>query len=622
MKKIINNFIQISLFSQKFKAILISLSYFFKMSGFLQFLSRIAPQNQPAQHNNMQQTQQQAHHQPKPSDRILSLWNAICTQTLNDKPESLNEIHQLLINMLKYIQQSFTNNFKNSIIETFSQHQIPKQLVTFGLANIPKGLINEVIYFFIFFTKTPFQELLPEPYIIGPLNTLIEKLPEENGNLSDKLINGLLQYISLNPDKIPLFLTSEETSPLIEQFSRLLMNESYHLDFGPILIRLFYSMNSIPGLMNYILTYSPLIQTILDICKGCIEKGIDNPNQNFLIECINCAVNVSPYDFQQVFAALFDEDIIKPLILHADAIQSLSLSIYVLCSFSSVPLLIEPVHNHILSNFELYMKSNLETIIFLTIRCITLMLETSTKIIFLSPENQPETIKIFLGFMNLLRAEWFVKPEIVNQLANSQSRVSMMLSNKNNDKNSIIKKREDKDIKDFEKIDLILDLRPIFKGFLNVLEEKYLDSNSLRVNLALTEFFSGVAAIAHPDASFFALSEECQDGLVKSLSNICTIFLRRIGQKPGTIEAINEAYRVFNDKTKSDKYLNFLMKRINDIDINNTKNNNQVFGNNYEQENMFLNLVIMIEFLKELQAIAQSKNIYHQQASIIMSEYL
>ena len=41
-----------------------------------------------------------------------------------------------------------------------------------------------------------------------------------------------------------------------------------------------------------------------------------------------------------------------------------------------------------------------------------------------------------------------------------------------------------------------------------------------------------------------------------------------------------------------------------------------------EQENLFLNLTIVIEFLKELQSIAQSKNILHQQSSIIMREYL
>lgn len=583
------------------------------MSGFFQFLSRINPQNQqhqPTQHNTQQP---QTHSSTSPSERILSLWNAICARTLTDTRESLNEIHQLLVTMLKTIEKSIGEGFgvstQNPTIETFSQHQIPKQLVTFGLANTPKGLIQEVIIFFIYFTKMPFCELLPESFIVDPLNTLIEKVPDGNNDYLFKLVNGLLQYITLNPDRISLFLISEESSPLIERFSNLLTNESYIPDLGHILIRLFSSMSSIAGLMNYILTYSPLVQTIIDICKECIENRIDNPNKNFFIECVNCAVNVSPYDFQQVFAALFDESITKPLVFRADAIQSLTLSIYILCSFSSVPILIEPIFKHITSNFDLYMESNLETIIFLTIRCISLMLEISTKIIYFSPENQPESIKIYLGFMNLLRAEWFILPDISSQITNSQFKVSMMLSDKNNDKNSIISK-DDKDAKDFQKIDLVLDLRPIFPEFLLLLREKFIDTNSLRVNLALTEFFSTIAAISNPEASFFALCEDCQDGLVKSLSSLCTLFLRRIGQRPGTTENIKAAYDTFDGTNKADNNLKLLMKRIHGID------------NANEQENLFLNLTIVIEFLKELQSIAQSKNILHQQSSIIMREYL
>ena len=208
--------------------------------------------------------------------------------------------------------------------------------------------------------------------------------------------------------------------------------------------------------------------------------------------------------------------------------------------------------------------------------------------------------------MNLLRAEWFILPDISSQITNSQFKVSMMLSDKNNDKNSIISK----DDKKFQKIDLVLDLRPIFPEFLLLLREKFIDTNSLRVNLALTEFFSTIAAISNPEASFFALCEDCQDGLVKSLSSLCTLFLGRIGQRPGTTENIKAAYDTFDGTNKADNNLKLLMKRIHGID------------NANEQENLFLNLTIVIEFLKELQSIAQSKNILHQQSSIIMREYL
>lgn len=578
------------------------------MSGFFNFINKITTQNHPNRQTNtanpIRRFQSELVHgilhqsSINPKEKIIRLWNELCQCTLIDTPQSLSKIDKILMIFFEDIEKTISKYAPitdNPVIEALIEHQIPKQLVTFSLANIPKGLYVEVINFFAFFTKVPFSEFLSQPFIINPLNTLLDNSVSLNHGIYFRLIQQILQFISFDADKISLFLISPESSPLLHQFSQLIVNESYFLELAPSLIQILNASNRNPDLLSFLMTYCPLLSALIGICKEMIEKQNLNDQTAEFIQYLCLSILGSPMQFQQAFSALFDEEINKPLIRKSDPVQSLSISIYILCSFSSLPSVIKPIYDFIFSNFDSFINSQSEKLIFLTIRCLTLMLETSTQIIFLPIEViVPESVKIYQNFIQLIPAEWMLLgPDISDYLSSATSKVLMsnprMLSKPRNPDE-----------------ELVFDLNVVFPSLLNFLSLDYIDKHSLRTNLALTEFFTSVAAIDDQSASYLMLSEEYNDGFVLSLQNLCTLFQRRIGKKPDALDEIKNAYQMLKINEKDD--LNELFMGFDENSVHDEWK--------IAQKSLFYNVVILLEFLKELVSIAQSKNLLHQQSSI------
>ncbi|OHT08848.1 hypothetical protein TRFO_22514 [Tritrichomonas foetus] len=548
------------------------------MKGITNFFSKLA--------------QPQAPVHTSPQDILLSIWNQICSYTLVDSHESLIEIHNLINRFLKNMDSLLQKGFSAQVTETLSMHQIPKQLVSFAYGNIPKNLVNEVIQFFLMFTKLPFSTLLPEKFIIDPLNALLENPPYPNNDqLFYELVVSLMRHVAVNNDRICLFLTTKDTSPLLHQFSQYIVTN--YGDLGDVLMQLIIDTKNSPNLLNFILTYSPLISTLIDICKDCIEKKIDAVESNEFLEYLNYAIDFSPPDFQAAFSALFDETVIKPMIVHTDVLESLTHSIYILCCFTSVHL-IEPVYQFIISNLNNFLQSNFETIIFLAIRCVTLLFEISD---LEFDEIIPPNIKISLDFMQLINAEWFLRPNVNQQLLHSRARVSMNKSDLSFSLN--LTKEPTKSEAVGKRNSIKFDVKPVLPVFLKLLSN-YVE-NSLRVNLALTEFFSLIASLSSNAASYFSLSEDCPDGLYRTLATLCTLVQRRIGNKPGTTQEIEQAYGKINSLSVEEATLGL---------------------NELNESNIYCYVVLLLEFLKELHSTAQSKNLINQRDSLITKDLL
>jgi hypothetical protein len=519
------------------------------MSGFRSLFSKIGqaiiPQSQVS---------------TSPSEQLDSLWQGICNCTLANTASSLSEIQSYLKDIMEIIIKSLKTGTIAPVSAVLSQHQIPRQLLLFAIADVPHGLINEVIKFFSFFTNPPCSSLLPEPYIIAPLNSLIENSQSADPALFFGFIESLLRLIPHNPDGIQLFLVSETSSPLIHQFSQLIVTRSS--DLGDVLLQLLISSKSIPGLLQFILTYSPLVSTLVDLTRDSIVRKNSHPKVIAFTEYLNMSITHGPSEFSAAFSTAFNDSVVNPLVVESNRAQSLMNSIYILSAHTALPV-VRPIVDFVLKNIQTDLTSEDSQLVFLAVRLVTLLFEKFEGKL----PQAPSSVHISLDFMGLIRSEWFVRSEINQPLQHARALVSMSSSG-------------------IPTEGLDFDLAPI----LPILLDKFATflSNPLRLNLALTEFFAIVATKWSNEATFFSFSGECENGLCKTLAAVCLTVERRIGQRPGTTQQIELAYGVLSAK-----------------------------GEDSESE-LFIHLVVLLEFLKELHAIAQTKNLLRQRDSMIV----
>jgi hypothetical protein len=102
---------------------------------------------------------------------------------------------------------------------------------------------------------------------------------------------------------------------------------------------------------------------------------------------------------------------------------------------------------------------------------------------------------------------------------------------------------------------------------------KFFD-NPLSLNLALIEFFENLFIVFGG-----AFGQDSEMGLYQMLEDVCTTAKRRIGMKEGTIENIKKAYRELGG------------------------------DDTIENDSVFVQIVVLLEFLKNLNSISQSRSL-------------
>lgn len=518
------------------------------MSGIRDFFSKLSQKASPKRAD------------PDGAAKVEAIWRDICNNTLQNAPDALARIHKLILSLVKVIGGALKSNYVAPVADALMRHQIPKRLVEFAQADVPHNLINEVIAFFTYFATPPFCTLLPQPFIIEPMNILIENNQAADVGVYQRLIETLLHHVTEVPEHLKLFFVSETSSPLVHQFSQLIVTR--YGEMGDVLLQLLVTAKSIDGMLRYIITFSPLISTLIDLIMDSVRQKNSDPTLLRFLEFVNLAIEHGPDEFVVAFEAVFDESIVKPMVLQAPKVDALKNSVYLLSLFSCERL-IGNIVEFVVENLQDDLKSDDEDVLFLTIRLIALMTEKFEVKLPLAPE----TVKISLDFMGMIASEWFVRSEINEELAKARAQVSMSLS-------------------DIPKETPIFDLTMLLPVLLEKLSSFV--SNSLKVNVALCDLFASIAALWGSEATYFALSEQCEDGLYKTLSQVCVVVERRVGHKPGTVQEIEGAYQRFGSEIES------------------------------EEQTLLANVVILLEFLKELHAIAQSKNLLNQRNSLII----
>lgn len=583
-------------------------------------------------------------------EEATRIWQLICNCTLENTKESLNNLHDHIQNLIEVAKHSFEQGTSKEIIDFLKLHQIPSKLVAFSEADIPNGFVNEVIPFFIEFLFPPLSLHLNDLLLLDSINKLIQLHITSNQITSQKLkgkkvhnlkknavelpfdqakyeilIDSLLSYVNAYPNEIEKFVISETSAPFLTEICKKKYFFEKYSDMGELIFPLFAQTKTNQNLHSFLLNKSRLIRNSVYFVKYCIENcSVHTKRRNFLL-FLDIALQSAPPDFVAAFYSNFESVIFKPLIMSItpetenneiklDITSSLKYSIYILSSFSCSHIT-EPVMSYLKDHIIEYLDSEDKAIVLLAVRCLTLIVEHAPptfeeyeKLIRVQPNSNSNeasnvlknsgsqelngiqtsnnAVKIFLDFLPLLPPEWFIKEDMKKNVENAGSRVTQCHYAAST-------------INNYTYINIWgngISTSQILQKMLKLLEN-FLD-NTLRLNLALTDFFSLIASLPTTGSSFFSLSDECQDGLVKCMEEICITAKRRVGKKEDTKEKITAAYENLTAGWPQEAE-----------DVKN--------GNN--ETILFINIVTLIEFCKELGAIAQSKNLFHQRDEYFLS---
>jgi hypothetical protein len=384
---------------------------------------------------------------------------------------------------------------------------------------------------------------LPQPYLIGPLNSLLESVHNADSRSFIAFVEAFLRHVMLHPDSLQLFFLSETSCPLLQPFAQLIVTRYWEL--GDVCLQLILLTATRPPLLAFVLNSSPIVPTIVALCAEAVEKKSMEVKFHEFLAYFNAAVARAPA-FGAAFAAAFRTSVINRFVLKAPTQKVIASAVYIVAS-NSAPCLLAPLLEWAAEALPGLLQSDADDIAVPATRFLTLLFEcVDTR---LPPAGR--AAPICLDFMGLITSEWFVRSEINDHLQRARLLATMSLSSG-------------------PRCALTVDAAPFLPILLRRLVAFF--SNSMPLNLALTEFFAAFAAARGGDATFFALCADNDAGLHRALADLCAHAERRIGKGADTVQAIERAY----------------VTRPADA-----------IGR----------LVVLLEFLKELHAIAQSKNL-------------
>ncbi|OHT06957.1 hypothetical protein TRFO_24928 [Tritrichomonas foetus] len=486
--------------------------------------------------------------------KIKSIWVELLKIFSHYSNRHFDLMHESLESLIEELETAESHNLINVAINEVGKLNLMPHLVIFTKTHRNKKVINEVLTFFCECSKfTPFLKKL---FFIKSLNGLLVKYEPPNNDL----IKNIVSYLLLKPKYIHLYLEKTSSPFLTRTF--FTFSENYSV-CGELILNLVNQSKTNECLLE-IISSSVFINPLVTFVIDCLSTyTIDRGKQSFL-DYINRSVSFGPFDYIYSITRAFDSDIITPFVIEEDPIPSLRNSIYLLTSFEC-EYLMKPPLEFLEGALVDYLSESDEQILILTIRCSTLLFESTDPYLGDIP-NSYNTVDDFMGFT---KPEWHVKSDIIDIYNSAISHISVSLSS------SIVNRNKCK-----------WDAEYLFKELLNKLSKFVM--NSFTINLALQEFFVSFAANWSSSSNFHALSKDCENGLVNTLIEVCGIMEKRIGMRPETIQNITENYELLEN-----------MERGASVT---------------EEQKKYINLIILLEFLKELHAISQAKGFLNQHA--------
>ncbi|EAY01392.1 hypothetical protein TVAG_325060 [Trichomonas vaginalis G3] len=390
-------------------------------------------------------------------------------------------------------------------------------------------------------------------YLISPnfysaINLLLQNAQPHNMKYWNDLILNLFAYIIANQEVMELFV-KPNYSPLLEQYAKLVVS---NIDDQPEqYLQLFSYCNSIQLFNQFYSTNQALLKLIIDFISECITTYTTDSTKTDILFTISNSFEVMSQEIANKFSQMFDDLIVKRFVSISNPETSLSNSIYILANLQAKNVVLT-IFNYISKKLPQFIVSEDDQISYLSFRLSTLLLE------YTNPRlHEKYSGRVSSDFTNLLRANWFVNTDTTEILEVVRMNVA--------------KSELEEGIVNWDIEELLLSVKKILIDLLDK-EEK--------VFCACIEFVTELAANKDNCVSFYTLSSECENGMYNSIKELCLTVARRIGNRPSTVDQLKQAYSKLSE-------------------------------NNYEDDSeglLFRKIVLIIEFLKELNAISNVKN--------------
>lgn len=474
-------------------------------------------------------------------DELNQKWQ-ILTENISEFDYLTYRIRNSFNDMLRCIDSAIDTGEESDVLNFLKEQQIPSNLVTYAISNEPKGLDNEVVYFFSHFINQSYDKYYNNSIIIDAINLLVENLEPDQCSSYNKFVINLTEYLIKHQETLENFI-KDSNSPLL--FSYFGAFVEFYNECVPFMA--FASSNSS---INELLSNNPkFFLPLIEEVGRCIDAKEQKKNEFF--HSINLSLRVMSESILKSFMKIFHSEILYMKIYsERNNIKMLQNAIYFLIHFDFKNI-ISNFANRIIYKIDEMLKTDDETILFYALRFSALLLQTCQPCFNEMPING----KIVNSFNCCLPSDYYIKSDV--------------------DKQTISVRIASNDLIEYITLEfwhfnyIISSAFDLFANFLDLSE---------RVCVALCELAFELAIQPSKDCAYYTLSSECKNGLYDIIRSACLGIQRRIGNKP------------LKQKKLDEQYKNIDFECSNDV-----------------ESQMYRKVIIMLEFLLEMDFVAQTK---------------
>lgn len=473
------------------------------------------------------------------------------------RPESsIREIREIYEKIHDAIKDLIERDKYKKLSDALEKMLLIEKIVKVGIGTTCSPLVNETVLFFARFCSSRCSMLISRPFVYNQLNVFIRDVKYARDLNMDQLIQSIINYLIVRPHDIALFLLEDDQSPLIVRVIQMIISK-YEVNYQIMGILISEAKRN-ANLANFLTNFTPFALTLVDFVSDCVSTKSKAEDRYRFMFTLDRSLEFCSEFFLDKLTGLFNSKIVAKYIESADPQTCLENSIYILSVFSS-QVFVSLVLDKVVPNIPKYLESTDERILYLAIRISSLILEHCVPTLGYNVSE----LAIDADYTSLLKGEWFVEQLSSTEIGDAEVRTLFY----NDISNTVAKKYRE------------YDYTPIAKGLISLLSK--FTTNSLKINLALTETFTILSSLWIDDCSFFTLSKSCDDGLYKAISEVCKDIISTVSEKPDVISEIAEAYDSLKTYTVSHD----------------------------ESKKFMSNLVILIEFLKEIHSTVQVKTL-------------
>jgi hypothetical protein len=484
------------------------------------------------------------------------IWADVLDLQSLDPSIALTRGEALLQSILSETKNAIESGYKGSVVCTFSKLKMIQTLVAFAISDNPPQFSSVLFPFLEQYMTTQFGPLITKSWIRS-VAQLLQYAPRPKRSCLAKFIHQMILFVSAEPSWIPHLLTSPQSSPFFRVSFQMipLLYQSLAGLFLQMALRAVVD----PDFETYIIDHSSYIASVINFIIECLVDHTTERAKHRFMHDLGLSISGGPGRIRLAFDEAFNQDIIVPFVIDMDTKNAIENAIWLMVAFGCA-IWLQPLCAHLEGSLPGWVTSGSDDDAVLALQCCSLMVGVAQP--FLT-EKAPSPVTITADCREI-PAAWFSLEERTAGLVKFAMNRAICAS------------------------------CPARGGYFWMLDGlleacgRLMDTflqNSLTVNLALTEFYTNAAVLTFPAARFVFLSKDCVSGLRTKVGTVCETCSRRFGSKPTSANEVQKAYQDLARKTTETPDAETLM---------------------------FRNIVVLIEFLKDLDAIVLAINLLNQ----------